>query len=97
MNMALQNNSQNITTDYSDTLHQVVFILGRCDATAHAIFSKHTAHWPVPDGRQAMLELDTQRVVVFIPIQVIPELVRELGQSNVAVYQVLLPDLLGLS
>lgn len=97
MNIALQDDFQKITADYSDTLHQVLFILGSCDATAHAIFSKYTTHWPVPVGRQTSLELDTQRVVVYIPIQVIPEIIRELGQSNIAVYQVILPDLLGLS
>lgn len=97
MNTALKDDFQKITVDYSDSLHQVVFILGRCDATAHAIFTKYTAHWPVPEDRQTLLELDTQRVVVYIPIQVIPEIVRELGQSNIAVYQVISPDLLGLS
>ena len=97
MNRALQDDFQKITADYSDTLHQVVFIVGSCDATAHAIFSKYSAHWPLPAGRQAELDLHTQRVTVFIPIQVIPEIVRELGQSNIAVYQVILPDLLGLA
>lgn len=88
---------QNISGDYTETLHQVMFVLGSCDATALTIFSKYTAYWPLPQGRKAVLELHAKLIVVYIPIQVIPEIVRELGQNNTGVYQVILPDLLGLS
>jgi len=75
--------------DYTDTLHKIVFVLGRCDETACEIFQRYAAHYDVEETEADASDHEGPDVItVSVPVQVIPELVHALAQRNIAVYLV---------
>jgi len=80
-----------LSRDYSETPRRVLFVLGSGDGPAFDVFQaaaqqRHTSINPkhlaeMAAGARRSLEL-------FTPMQMVPEIVRSLGISNVAIYQV---------
>jgi hypothetical protein len=80
-----------LSRDYGETPRKVLFVLGSGDGPAVEVFKaaaqrRHTSINPqhlaeMATGTRRSLELST-------PMQMVPELVRSLSTSNVAVYQV---------
>jgi hypothetical protein len=80
-----------LSRDYSETPRRVLFVLGSGDGPAVEVFQaaaqqRHTSINPqhlaeMAAGIRRSLELST-------PMQMVPEIVRALSLSNVAVYQV---------
>ena len=83
------------TRDYSETARRVLFVLGSGKSPAVEVFqaaaknpltsipSEHLVE--MADGRRRSLTLR-------LPVQMVPDLVRQLAQRNVAVYHVQLLD-----
>ena len=69
--------------DYSDDRYLVYFEVGEHQNRARAIIESY-----LDDARRARMESLPHGYLVEIPIQVTPEIVRDLAAANIAVYQV---------
>lgn len=75
-----------LAMDYTPTPREVVLVLGECGETSLRVIAQFTTHLkvlPCTDGTRPRV------VVLSVPAQIIPEIVRGLALEHVAVYQVL--------
>ena len=80
-----------ISRDYSETPREVLFVLGSGDGPAFEVFqaAAQQRHTSINPEHLAEMEAGTRRsLTLSTPMQMVPEIVRCLGKSNVAVYQV---------
>lgn len=78
---------RDLTRDYSDALRSFTLVLGECSAPAIQVLSRYASEFNLEDSDRYQ---DSRIVSLSVPVQVIPDLVRELGKNNIAVYQVIL-------
>jgi hypothetical protein len=80
-----------ISRDYSETPRKVLFVLGSGDGAAFEVFqaAAQQRHTSINPEHLAEMAAGTRRsLTLSTPMQMVPEIVRSLGTSNVAVYQV---------
>lgn len=80
-----------LSRDYSETARKVLFVLGSGDGAAVQVFqaAAQQRHTTINPQHLAEMAAGTRRSLeIFTPMQMLPEIVRSLGISNVAVYQV---------
>ena len=78
--------------DYTDVLYRVYFEVGEHRSLAREVMTRFLASrcqsTPFLSSHPASITRKESGYEVAIPMQIIPELVRELALHNVAVYQV---------
>lgn len=80
-----------LSRDYSEIPRRVLFVLGSGDGPAVEVFqaAAHQRHTSINPQHLAEMAAGTRRsLTLSTPMQMVPEIVRSLGASNVAVYQV---------
>ncbi|MEY4359760.1 MAG: hypothetical protein RLZZ631_1246 [Cyanobacteriota bacterium] len=95
MNQAEISALETLTRDYSETARRVLFVLGSGQSPAVEVFEAAATN-PLtnisPDHLVQMAEGRRRSLTLRLPVQMVPDLVRQLAQRNVAVYHVQLLD-----
>jgi hypothetical protein len=91
---AVTNFYRQLAQDYSDTAHGSTLVLGDCSPAALEIISRYVSNHRIVEssagGRAYVVRLNTH-------YQVLPDIVRALSQQNIAVYQLITDDAVGLA
>ncbi|MFQ6538703.1 MULTISPECIES: hypothetical protein [Aphanothece] len=80
-----------LSRDYSETPRRVLFVLGSGKSPAVEVFEAAAQQRSTSIDPQHLAEMAAGRrrsLTLCTPIQMVPEIVRSLAHSNVAVYQV---------
>ena len=78
-----------ISRDYSETPREVLFVLGSGDGPAFEVFQAAAQHRHTSINPEHLAEMAAGKrrsLTLSTPLQMVPEIVRSLGTSNVAVY-----------
>lgn len=79
------------TRDYSETARRVLFVLGSGKSPAVEVFqaaAKNPLTSIPPEHLVEMADGRRRSLTLRLPVQMVPDLVRQLAQRNVAVYHV---------
>lgn len=82
---------EDLSRDYSEKPRRILFVLGSGDGPAIEVFQQAARQHNTSIDPQHLVEMaaGTRRSLELLtPMQMVPEIVRALGISNVAVYQV---------
>ena len=80
-----------LSRDYSETARRILFVLGSGDGPAVEVFQQAAKQRNTSINPQHLEEMaaGTRRSLELLtPMQMVPEIVRALSDSNVAIYQV---------
>jgi len=80
-----------LSRDYSETARRILFVLGSGDGPAVEVFQQAAEQRNTSINPQHLEEMaaGTRRSLELLtPMQMVPEIVRALSDSNVAIYQV---------
>ena len=75
--------------EYTDDLYRVYFEVGEYENFAADVMTRFLISNPDISYSPASLRQQSHGYEVDIPLQLVPEIVRELAKSNVAIYQVI--------
>lgn len=82
---------ETLTRDYSETARRVLFVLGSGKSPAVEVFQA-AAQNPLasipPEHLVEMADGRRRSLTLRLPVQMVPDLVRQLARRNVAVYHV---------
>ncbi len=86
---------ETLTRDYSETARRVLFVLGSGKSPAVEVFqaaAKNPLTSIPPEHLVEMADGRRRSLTLRLPVQMVPDLVLQLAQRNVAVYHVQLLD-----
>ena len=82
---------EDLSRDYTEKPRRILFVLGSGDGPAVEVFRRAAREHNTSIAQQHLAEMPagTRRSVdLFTPMQMVPEIARELSASNVVIYQV---------